>query len=224
MRVTVILVAGGSGVRFGAEIPKALVELGGKPLVRCSAEAFCGIDEVESIIVLAPEGFEKRFEGVLSGLSKKIIVGTGGAMRTDSVCNGIALAPDGCDIFAIHDAARPLVKIEDIQAVIKAANEHGAATLATPVSDTLKIVENETIIETVDRSRFWAVQTPQVFRAGLYRKALESAPSSPTDDCAIVEGYGHPVRVVAGSRLNIKITYIEDLAIAEAILKGGKCT
>lgn len=223
MRVAVIIVAGGSGVRFGAEIPKALVELGGKPLVRWSVEAFCGIDDVESIVVLAPEDFEVRFEAVLSDLSKKVIIGTGGETRTDSVRNGIALVPDGCDTVAIHDAARPLVKTEDIRAVLEAANEHGAATIATPVSDTLKIVEDETIIETVDRSKYWAIQTPQVFRFDMYKRALERAKISPTDDCGIVEDYGYPVKVIAGSRLNIKITYPEDLFVAEAILKGRRC-
>lgn len=224
MKVTAIIVAAGSGTRLGAKIPKALVDIAGKPMVRWSAEKFCEIELIDSIIVLTPVGYEERFERALAGLSMPITMSVGGATRTDSVIKGIELVPDDCDIVAIHDAARPLVKIEDIRRVIDIAEKYGAATLATPVSDTLKIVENEIISETVDRSRYWAVQTPQVFGFELFRQALAKASRSSTDDCANVERYGHPVHIVRGSRKNIKITYSEDLDVAEAILKGGKCT
>ncbi|MGC9314805.1 MAG: IspD/TarI family cytidylyltransferase, partial [bacterium] len=129
---------------------------------------------------------------------------------------------------AIHDAARPLITIDDIRAVLEVAETTGAATLAHPVSDTIKMVEENIILDTVDRSRLWAVQTPQVFHRDIYAKAIQSAYSeTATDDCALVEKSGHSVRVVPGSRINLKITYPEDKIIAEAILnhltKGHPC-
>jgi 2-C-methyl-D-erythritol 4-phosphate cytidylyltransferase len=223
MKATAIIVAAGSGTRFGAEIPKALVKLFGKPLVRWSAEVFCEIDTVESLIVIAPIGFEKDFRNALAGLNKKIKITAGGQTRTDSVRNGISILPSDCDIVAIHDAARPLISSQEITAVLLAAEKHGAATLATPVSDTLKLVEKDFIIGTVDRTKFWGVQTPQVFRRAIIEKALSaSLDSSSTDDCALVETIGYPIYIVKGSRRNIKITYPEDLEIAEAVIAQNR--
>lgn len=219
MKAKAIIVAAGSGTRFGASIPKALIELFGKPLVRWSAEIFGEIDAVDSIIVLAPMGFEKDFTNALSGLKKEFTITTGGITRTDSVRNGISILPTDCELVAIHDAARPLVSIEEIESVLIAAEKHGAATLATPVSDTLKLVEKDFITATADRSNLWAVQTPQVFRRKIIEEALSTSLSaSPTDECALVEAIGYPIYIVKGSRRNIKITYPEDLEIAEALI------
>ncbi len=220
MKTAVIIPAAGSGTRFGESIPKALINLAGLPMVRWSAKAFCGIKQITSIIVLTPDGYETEFSTALENLDIVPIISRGGSTRAESVRIGMSLLPDDCKLVAIHDAARPLITTEDIRAVLEVAETTGAATLAHPVSDTLKTVEEKIILDTVDRSRLWAVQTPQVFHRDIYAKALQSSFSeTATDDCALVEQSGHSVRVVPGSRINFKVTYPEDKIIVEAILK-----
>ena len=208
------------GKRLGTGIPKALVKLAGKPLIRWSAEVLAGAESMDLIMAIAPAGYEEDFTEILAGISRPILIITGGKARTDSVRNGIEALPRNCNIVGIHDAARPLVEIPDIDRVFRAAEEFGAAALAVPVADTLKLVENDAIKKTVDRSGMWAVQTPQVFRRELIEKAVADIPpgGSYTDTCSLVERLGKPIHVVCGSRNNIKITYPEDLELAEALI------
>lgn len=228
MKTAVIIPAAGSGTRFGESIPKALIKFAGLPMVRWSADAFRGIEQITSIIVLTPEGYETEFSTALENLGIAPIISRGGSTRAESVRIGMSLLSDDCELVAIHDAARPLITTDDIRAVLEVAETTGAATLAHPVSDTIKMVEENIILDTVDRRRLWAVQTPQVFHRDIYAKAIQSAYlETATDDCALVEKSGHSVRVVPGSRINLKITYPEDKIIAEAILnnltKGPPC-
>ena len=143
-------------------------------------------------------------------------------MRADSVRRGLNAVSRDCDIIGIHDAARPLVSVDSIEEVFDAAFEFGSATLAVPVTDTLKICEGDFIIGTQPRENIWAVQTPQVFRKDILFEAVEKIDPqiSITDDCSIIERLGGRIKIIRGSRTNIKITYPEDLFIASAILKN----
>jgi len=225
MNVCAIIVGAGKGERLDAETPKSIVKLGDKPLVRWCVEAMAAVETITSIVVLAPSGYEQQIEDILQGIDRPVIVKTGGETRTDSVRIGVKSVAKSCNIVAIHDAARPLIKPSHILRVIIAAAEHGAAALATPVNDTLKRVEGECIISTQPRDNLWAVQTPQVFQRELLERALELLSQGVflSDDCALLERIGESVRVVRGDATNIKITYPEDIIIAEAIkerLKG----
>ena len=145
----------------------------------------------------------------------------GGAERQDSVRAGVDALPPEFDWVAVHDAARALVRPEAVSRVVAAAARSGAAILGAPVRDTLKRVSEGRIVETPDRSAFWAAQTPQVFRVELLREALakaEAAGYQGTDDAALVERLGVPVHVVEGDPDNLKLTHPEDLAMAERIL------
>jgi 2-C-methyl-D-erythritol 4-phosphate cytidylyltransferase len=156
-------------------------------------------------------------------LDKVTKVVVGGAERTHSVWAGLQEIPTDAALIAIHDGARPLVRQEVIDAVVSRAAETGAAAPAVPVTDTIKRAENGLAVETVDRSALWAVQTPQVFEAGLIRAAVEKAVADQvllTDDCAAVERLGMKVSLTEGSRDNIKITTPFDLLLGEAILEA----
>ena len=143
----------------------------------------------------------------------------GGAERQHSVARGLAALTPGCDLVAVHDAARALVRPEVIARAIAVAAEHGAAIAAVPLADTLKAVEGERIVATPPRTGFWRAQTPQVFRRDWLVAAHAAARELATDDAALVEALGHEVRVAEGDALNFKITTATDLALAEAWLE-----
>ena len=145
----------------------------------------------------------------------------GGAQRSDSVQNALAMVKDGIEMIAVHDAARPCLADQWIDAVFAAADKDGAAILAVPVPGTLKQVDGQRHIEnTVDRRNLWEAQTPQVFRRELLEKAYAArAGQAATDDAGLVEQLGQPVTVVEGSPMNLKITTRGDLKLAEQVLK-----
>jgi 2-C-methyl-D-erythritol 4-phosphate cytidylyltransferase/2-C-methyl-D-erythritol 2,4-cyclodiphosphate synthase len=201
-----IIVAAGSGTRFGRS--KHDLELAGKPLWRWSVDAFTEAGASEIVVVGDVPG------GV-----------PGGSRRRDSVRAGLHAMTSGSPIVLIHDAARPLVGVGLIRAVVAAVAEPGVqgAIPAIPVTDTIKRIVGGRVAETVDRSDLVAVQTPQ----GFLRKALLDAHRSfptddATDDAALVERNGGNVVTVDGGRANLKVTFPGDLAIAEAILAGGE--
>ena len=222
-----VIVAGGSGERFGDPRGKQFVELCGLPLMCWSIMAFDRAASVARIVVVcAPDRADEVEGDVLSRLSlaKPVVLAASGATRQDSVRSGLEKAPRDLDFVAVHDAARPLVETEQIEACIAAVREDRAlagAILAARSIDTLKLVEGETIIATPDRSFYWAAQTPQVFRTprlvAAHRSAVRDGYQG-TDDASLVERLGGRVRVVESTRDNIKITLPEDLAIAEATL------
>ena len=157
------------------------------------------------------------------GISKVSKLVLGGACRAESVRCGMNAAAENAQYFAIHDGARPLITPAEIESVTAAAFETGAATLGTAVTDTIKLVNDENVIESTPvRTQLRAVQTPQVFERDLYSFAMENAGddlSNFTDDCSLIEGMGGEVAVVEGSRENIKLTTPIDIVIAESILK-----
>ncbi len=209
-----VIVAAGSGSRLGRPEPKALVPLAGKPLLSWTLDAFAPA-AFARIVVAAPPDRIADFERLAGGRAR--VVG-GGETRAASVrrgCEALELRDE--DVVAIHDAARPFVTEEEIRAVLRAAEETGAAIAATPVVDTIKRVADGRILETVDRSELFGAATPQAFRAGILRKALSSGQDA-TDEAALCERLGIPVAIVPVSRFTLKITTPEDLELAEAIL------
>lgn len=204
-----LLVAAGSGERLGAGRPKAFVVLAGRPMLEWSLDALraAGISE---IVVAAPPGHE--IEGCVSA--------PGGATRSESVRAALAAAPPG-DVV-VHDAARPLVTPEHFTATLAALADADCAVAAAQITDTVKEAGSDRLVlGTLDRTRLWAIQTPQAFR----REALERALAVPddvlaqaTDDAWLVERTGGTVRVVESSPANFKVTTPYDLEIAEHLL------
>jgi 2-C-methyl-D-erythritol 4-phosphate cytidylyltransferase len=207
-------VAAGRGERLGADRPKALVELAGRPLMHWSIEALRRVAAIERIVVALPPGVEAPAGTV--GVE-------GGAVRSESVRCALAAAGAG-DPVLVHDAARPLLSADLVERVLAAVEQQGvdAAIAAAPVTDTIKRADSEGVVsETLDRSTLWAVQTPQVFR----RAALERALGAPaeilaraTDDAWLVEQGGGTVRIVQSSSVNLKVTTVSDLKLAELLL------
>lgn len=222
-----LIVAGGSGERFGDPRGKQFVELCGLPLMGWSILAFDRAPSVSRIVVVcAPERVAEVERDVLSRLTlkKPVALAPSGRTRQESVRSGLAAVPRDLPLVAVHDAARPLVEVELIERAVAAVREDptlAGAILASRSVDTLKLVEGTTIIATPDRSFYWCAQTPQVFRAQRLMAAHKSAAREEyqgTDDASLVERLGGRVRVVEAPRDNIKVTVPEDLAIAEAAL------
>lgn len=223
-----IIVAGGSGERFGDPRGKQFVDLCGLPLMCWSIMAFDRAPSVGAIVVVcAPDRVAQVEKDVLSQLSlaKPVTLAPSGATRQDSVRSGLDATPRDLPLVAVHDAARPLIEVEQIEACIATVRMDEAlagAILASRCTDTLKLVEGEKIVATPDRSFYWAAQTPQVFRRRVLLAAHKAAAHEGyqgTDDASLVERLGGRVRVVESTRDNIKITLPEDLALAEATLQ-----
>jgi 2-C-methyl-D-erythritol 4-phosphate cytidylyltransferase len=226
MRVAALLLAAGRGERLGASVPKAFLPLGGRPMVLRAAAALAACPEIERIVpVLGREELGRWPDLALdfAGAERLASPVAGGAERQDSTRAGLAALPPEIEWVAVHDAARPLLRPADVARVLAAAGRTGAALLAVPVRDTLKRVRSDRVSETLPRAGCWAAQTPQVFRTALLREALAKAEAEGfvgSDDAQLVERLGAPVEVVEGDPRNLKITWPEDVAIAEAILAG----
>lgn len=222
--IAAILPAAGSGERFGAERNKLFAQLAGKPLWFHAASRLAARPEVGRIVMPISPSDRGAFEGEFASLVKQLNIQlvSGGAARTDSVQAGLAAIADdpAIDYVAIHDAARPLLRDDDLNAVFAAASQTGAAILATPVAATIKRdLGHCQRSETVDRRELWIALTPQVFRLGLLNQAYQKHNGRPaTDDAQLVERLGYDVALVRGAADNLKITYPEDLLVAEAIL------
>jgi 2-C-methyl-D-erythritol 4-phosphate cytidylyltransferase len=219
MKTLAILVAAGRGERMGAARPKAFLELAGKPLLLWAAEAFDAAPSVDAIVAVVPETEIDAAGDALANVGKLRDVCAGGSRRQDSVLEGLKRAPDGFDgTVLVHDAARPLVEVEVIEAVVRGAEECGAALPVLGLTDTVKRVEGGRVVETLDREELAGAQTPQGFRYELLARAYEEAfrdRVTLTDEAMAVERIGAAVLAVAGSPRNRKITTPEDLAWAE---------
>jgi len=223
----VILAAAGSSSRFGNPfINKVYALLGGKPVWQHSADAFASVASVQQTILVVQaedrEMIRQKFSATVAIMGIEIVAG--GSQRWESVRNALAKLKPEIQFVAVHDAARPLVSKAEIESVIETARKHGAAILGEPIFGTVKRTNSEGVIEaTVPRERLFQAQTPQVFRRDWLEKAYASAASmspSPTDDAQLIEAIGHPVRLVAGNAMNIKITTQADLRWAEVALKS----
>lgn len=225
--VAVIIPAAGQSSRFGGLEKKPFASLDGRPVWQRSAELFWTRDDVFKLyLVISPddrEEFRSRFAHMIAFANAEIV--DGGAERFDSVANALARIPASVDLVAVHDAVRPLGTPALVDAVFAMAAKTGAAMLAIPVADTLKRVDPATnqITDTVPRAGLWQAQTPQVFRRDwlveAYSRRAEFS-GSITDDAQLIEALGHAVTVVHGSPVNFKITTMEDLALAEVIVKS----
>ncbi|MCX5993017.1 MAG: 2-C-methyl-D-erythritol 4-phosphate cytidylyltransferase, partial [Chloroflexi bacterium] len=217
--VVAIVVGAGSGSRMGAD--KAFLDLAGRPVIAWPVEVLQRNIHVREIILVLHKSRlrEGRALAHENEWSKVTRVCAGGNLRQDSVKNGLAGVGD-CELVLIHDAARPFLTDRLIDDGIKAARSTGAAAAAVPVKDTVKQVDgNQIVSATLPRDRLMAVQTPQVFRYEILKKAYNSLDGEVTDDAAAVERIGFKVRLYAGDYENIKITTREDLALAEIIAK-----
>jgi 2-C-methyl-D-erythritol 4-phosphate cytidylyltransferase len=220
--VGVVIVAAGQGTRTGTSELKQFRWIAGKPMLLHSIHAFQKRQDVAQVIAVLPRSFAgDPPPWILQSDIERLLVGVGGAERGDSVWSGIEDLEDEVRIVVVHDAARPLVTDDTIDRVIAAAREGVGAVAALPVVDTIKEVDDKNrIVRTVDRDRYWRVQTPQAFPRDIieqaYRAALE-AHRYATDDAALVERLGHPVVVVRGSERGMKVTEERDFAILEAL-------
>jgi len=225
-----IIVAAGSGSRFAADKPKQFTELLGKPLIIHTLERFEACPAVDEIVLVLSDEGRAEFEILnLKFQIKKIkTIVSGGATRAESVLNGLSVVCQNNDasVVAIHDGARPLVSVDEVEMVVAKAQETGAACLVAPVTDTIKSLRGDEIGSTLDRNKLRRALTPQAFRVELLMKAYsEYGPGAildtVTDECYLVEKLGVPIAAVEGSSRNIKITRPEDLVFAEAILKSS---
>ena len=205
-------------------IDKVFALLGGKPALAHVLDAFGSCNSIDQIVVVVSKANVERCRELIAkeGLSKSIEVGVGGKRRQDSVAAGLKHLKN-CDWVVIHDGARPLVTKDLIERGLEAAQETGAAVAAIPVTDTIKIADDDrTVLETPVRQNLWATQTPQVFRFGLISEAYKKAKGEVTDDASLVEQLGYKVKLYLGAYDNIKITTNYDLLMAEILQKYGK--
>lgn len=228
MRAAVLVPAAGQGLRLGGGTPKALRHLGADPMLVHAVRSLLAARGVGVVVVAAPADQVEAVRELLharvpvtSASGVRVDVVAGGATRQQSVACALAALPDGCDIVLVHDAARPFVPADVVEAVV-AAVEAGADAVvpALPVVDTVKEVDGDRVLRTVDRSVLRAVQTPQGFRRAVLAAAHAAAVpgEDATDDAGMVERAGGTVTVVPGSEEAFKVTRPFDLLLAEALL------
>jgi len=222
-KTDVLIMAAGSGSRFGDEAPKQFAALHGNPAIVWCIERFAALDSVGSIVVVAKPGSEGDVQHLVAvhKLEKVTGVVTGGRTRQQSVWLGLKALDESSTRVLIHDAARPCVTTGFIEAMMKVLEEVAAVVPVVPSTDTLVRVENDEVHAIVDRAHVKQVQTPQGFHTSLLRTAHERALASgfeSSDDGTLVHALGENVRTISGERTNIKITYSEDIRVAESFM------
>lgn len=223
--ISALLVAAGKGTRMGPNVDKLFLELHGSPVVAHTWRRLEQAADVDEIVVVIRNGMQDAFAEIAGKfqLKKPFRLVVGGPERQDSVWSGLGVLSPDAEVVAIQDAARPCTSLALIAATIEAARQTGAAVAAQPVTDTIKeSADGKRIDRTLDRSRLWAVQTPQCFRVEIIRRALAEARKRGlvlTDDTAACELIGQPVELVLSARPNPKVTRPEDLPFIEAVLK-----
>jgi 2-C-methyl-D-erythritol 4-phosphate cytidylyltransferase len=225
-----VIPAAGAGKRMGSSLPKQYLEVAGKSLLQHSLERLGLMLDFEKIVLAADAG-DEHLQTVLSGLppklARKVVVVEGGVERMNSVLNALTLLEglaSAKDWVLVHDAVRPCVRAEDVTSLVESLQDEPAGgLLGLPVRDTVKLAAagGGYVDSTLDRSKLWLALTPQMFRFGILRQALEQAEYSglgATDEAAAVEKLGLPVRLVQGHSDNIKITFPEDMLLAATLL------
>jgi 2-C-methyl-D-erythritol 4-phosphate cytidylyltransferase len=214
-RAAAVVVAGGSGTRIGGAVRKQYLEIGGKPVLLRAVLPFLRHPRISRVVVVLPADDAEDPPAWLRGLDVRVVAG--GAERGDSVWSGLQALGDDAEIVLVHDGARPFVDRETIGRVLDGV----PAIAAVPVTDTIKEVDGDGVVTaTPDRGRLWQAQTPQGFPRDALVRAYERARAdgmAATDDAAVYARYAGPVRVVAGSHRNLKVTRPEDLPVAEAL-------
>ncbi|MBR3690066.1 MAG: 2-C-methyl-D-erythritol 4-phosphate cytidylyltransferase [Eggerthellaceae bacterium] len=226
-----VILAGGSGERFGKEGGKQLVEIAGKPVLTWSVEAFDAVGDIGLIVVVCPKDRTEEYLATAIepySFVTPIVVAPSGSIRQESAFSGLEKVGDEFEYVVLHDGARPLITPDLILHTINTVKGNfdcDGAVVGHPTVDTLKVVEDGVIMGTPDRSVFWNAQTPQIFRTGIYRRAHASALSDGfvgTDDASLIERLGGKILMVEGKRDNIKLTVPEDYEIlASAVLNRG---
>lgn len=219
MTISVVLLAGGKGLRLGGTTPKQYLPIHGKPLAHYSLDVFLAVKAISEIVVVCDPEYIPFFPAP-AGIHLRFALP--GERRQDSVYNGVKAASPQAEFICVHDAARPLVDSRMFQRAFEAARTVGASTVAMPLKFTIKeTCDKQLVVGTPDRSRFWEIQTPQIIRKDWLVHGLQHALENDitvTDDVSAVELIGHPVKLVEGSHANIKVTTTEDLLLAERLL------
>lgn len=219
-----IIVAAGKGKRMGPDVDKLFLEVAGRPVVAHTWQRFDDADCVQELVIVVREGMQPAFSDLAEtyGFLKPFKLVAGGAERQDSVWNGLEALSPNTKVVAIQDAARPCTSTNLIAATIAAAREFGAAVAGQPVTDTIKQTDDgRTISRTLDRSKLWAMQTPQTFRVEVIRRAfaeMRRRGLAVTDDTAACELIGQPVQLIPSDSPNPKVTWPGDLPLVEALL------
>lgn len=223
----VIIVAGGKGLRMGADLPKQFLPVGGWPVLMHTLRTFYQYNPLIHIVLVLPTHHQAYWHNLCQQYHFEVphTIADGGETRFHSSLSGIRAldaAPD-TDLVAIHDGVRPFVSADTIARCFQMAEQQGAAIPVLPVTDTLRLCSPDGTSHTVPRDSYRSVQTPQTFRLGLLRQAF-AQPFSPafTDDASVVEAFGHNVTLVEGNRENIKLTTPFDLVVGEALLRDRK--
>lgn len=217
----VIITAGGQGTRMGSSVPKQFLKLEGLPVIFRSMQAFFDYDPKMHFIIVLPEGTDQEWNNLCRehGLIIPYNLCKGGDTRFQSVKNGLELVPDE-GLVAIHDAVRPLVSTKLISRCFTLAEKNGNAVPVIPLTDSIREL-NEMENRPADRNRFRLVQTPQVFESRLIKNAYEQAYRfSFTDDASVAEAFGAKIFLMEGEKKNIKITTLDDMYIASALLRN----
>lgn len=222
-RVVAIVPAAGSGKRLGTGQKKPFVLLAGKPLITYALKALNSSKYIDQIYVAASPDSVGRLKDIVSeyGIRKVVKVVAGATTRTGSVKNCFDLVSPLCDIVLIHDGARPFPGDSDIMKSVLLAGKFGGCVTAIPMTDTVKFADKGLFVKkTIDRSSLWRAQTPQAFRYGILKKALNAVTdiSSVTDDASMLERLGKKIKILKGSPRNIKVTTKEDLKMAEVLI------
>lgn len=224
-RVIAIIPSAGRGLRMSSMVEKPYILLNGRPILAHTLDVFEQCHEVDGVVVVVePDKVSECRAQVVAyfGYTKVLDIIAGGLTRQESVYRGLQWLGSHSVMVIVHDAARPLILPELIRETIRVCHRDGAALVAVPVKDTVKIVRNRVVESTPDRSTVWLAQTPQTFSTELLKEAHERALREAyvgTDDSSLVERMGHPVSVVPGTYENLKITTPEDLDLAEQILQ-----
>lgn len=224
-RFVAVLPAGGLGKRMGGNIPKQLMDLGGKPVYRYCLETFLQMDEIAEVVMAVPADWRERFESELLGdaslsgaVNGKLKIVVGGAERWQSVRNGVNAITSDAEYVLVHDVARPFVSREIIRDVCETLVSRGSCLVAKPAVDTIKVARDGVVEGTIDRNTVWMAQTPQAARIDLLKSLyarIDSEPLgfTPTDEASILEHFGERVYIVKGNSANDKLTTPEDFRL-----------
>jgi len=220
-----VIVAGGSGERFGGDIPKQFQIVAGRPLMAWTLQRFEEASQIDQVVIVVAEDYLLYVNNSIVnpfGIQKVLKIVPGGESRTESVLRGIESLPISTSFVAIHDAVRPLVAPADIDRVVAEAKSNRAAILGRPVAETIKRARDGLILATVDRANLFVAETPQVFQYDLVKSAYQDGIQrglAATDDAALVEAYGFKVKMVESTRPNPKLTTRDDMDFIRMMLE-----
>lgn len=226
-KITVIIVAGGTGTRMGTDIPKQFLELAGKPVIMHTLQKFEDSRDVKDIVVVCHSDHIEKMKEIIvrAGMNKILKIVPGGETRQASSYAGVKACPVDTEVVLIHDSVRPFINERIISDTISAAEKEGAAGVVIDIDDTVVSSEGDIVSDIPDRKTLKRVQTPQGFRYDTilraHEEALEKGITDSTDDCGLVFNTGGAVRTVKGSAYNIKITGPSDLDLAENFISSG---